>query len=51
MDYWRRGIYTDETITRTNLRRRVKVLRRRGERRRLDYIQFTFNSSRDSIMC
>lgn len=49
--YWRKGIYTDETITRTNLKRRVKVLRTRGERRRLDYIQFTFNSGRDSIMC
>ena len=49
--YWRRGIYTDETIARTNLRRRVKVLRKRGERRRLDCIQFTFNSGRDSVMC
>ena len=49
--YWRKGIYTDETIARTNLRRRVKVLRKRGERRRLDCIQFTFNSGRDSIMC
>jgi transposase len=51
VEYWRRGIYTDETIVRTNLRRRLKVLRKRGERRRLDYIQFTFNSGRDSIMC
>lgn len=51
VEYWRRGIYTDETIARTNLRRRVKVLRKRGERRRLDCIQFTFNSGRDSIMC
>ncbi|PQE08861.1 HMG box protein [Rutstroemia sp. NJR-2017a BBW] len=49
--YWRKGIYTDETVARTNLRRRVKVLRKRGERRRLDCIQFTFNSGRDSIMC
>ena len=51
IDYWRRGIYTDECIARTNLRRRVKVLRKRGERRRLDCVQFTFNSGRDSIMC
>jgi len=34
--YWHRGIYIDETIAHTNLRRRVKVLRIRGERRRLD---------------
>lgn len=51
ISYWRRGIYTDETVTRTNLRRRVKILRKRGERKRLDCIQFTFNSGRDSVMC
>ncbi|PQE05391.1 Transposable element Tc3 transposase protein [Rutstroemia sp. NJR-2017a BBW] len=51
VEYWRKGIYTDETIARTNLRRRVKVLRKRGERKHLDCIQFTFNSGRDSIMC
>jgi transposase len=51
VSYWRKGIYTDETIARTNLHRRVKVLRKRGERRRLDCIQFTFNSGRDSVMC
>jgi transposase len=51
VEYWRKGIYTDETVARTNLRRRVKVLRKRGERRYLDCIQFTFNSGCDSIMC
>lgn len=51
VEYWRKGIYTDETVTRTNLRRRAKVLRKRGERRRLDCIQFTFNSGRDFVMC
>lgn len=50
-EWWRKGIYTDETVARTNLRRRVKVLRKRGERRRLDCVQFTFHSGRDSIMC
>lgn len=50
-EWWQKGIYTDETIVRTNLRRRVKVLRKRGERRRIDCIQFTFNSGRDSMMC
>jgi len=48
--YWYKGIYTDKIITYTNLKRRIKVLRTQGERRRLDYIQFTFNSGRDSIM-
>ena len=51
LSYWRKGIYTDESTTRTNTRRRVKVLRKRGERRRLDCVQFTFHSGRSSIMC
>jgi transposase len=50
LSYWRKGIYTDETITRTDLLRRQKLLRKRGERRRLDCIQFTFHSSHESVM-
>jgi transposase len=49
-EYWRRGRFTDETITRTDLLRRRKILRARGERRRLDCIQFTFHSSHQSVM-
>jgi transposase len=36
--YWRKGYYTDETITRIDLLRRRRVLRARGERGRLDCI-------------
>ena len=50
IDYWRKGRYTDETITRTDLLRRRRLLRKRGERRRLDCIQFTFHSGHKSIM-
>lgn len=49
-EYWRRGRFTDETVTRTDLLRRKKILRKRGERRRLDCIQFTFHSSHKSVM-
>ena len=49
-EYWRKGRFTDETITRTDLLRRRKILRKRGERRRLDCIQFTFHSSHKSVM-
>ena len=49
-EYWRRGRFTDETITRTDLLRRRKVLRKRGERRRLDCIQFTFHSGHKSVI-
>lgn len=49
-EYWRKGRYTDETITRKDLLRRRKILRKRGERRRLDCIQFTFHSGHKSIM-
>src|SRR4030088_2049642 len=41
-EYWRRGLYYDETIVQSSLRRRLKILRKRGERRRLDCIQFKF---------
>ena len=44
VDYWRKGFYTNETITRTDILRRRRLLRKRGERRRLDCIQFTFHS-------
>jgi hypothetical protein len=49
-EYWRRGIYTDETITRTDIHRRRRLLRARGERKRLDCIQFTFHSGHQSVM-
>ncbi len=50
-EYWRRGLYCDETTCQTNMLRRQKILRKRGERRRLDCIQFTFRSGRDSVHC
>ena len=49
-EYWRKGRFTDETITRTDLLRRRKLLRKRGERQRLDCIQFTFHSGHKSVM-
>ncbi|KAH8749253.1 hypothetical protein F5882DRAFT_421541 [Hyaloscypha sp. PMI_1271] len=42
-------LYYNETTVQSTLRRRLKILRKRGERRRLDYIQFKFQSSRTSI--
>jgi hypothetical protein len=33
------------------MRRRLKILCKKGERRRLDYIQFKFTSSRTLIHC
>jgi hypothetical protein len=50
-EYWRKGLYYDETTIQSNMRRRLKILRKRGERRRLDCIQFTFTSGRTSIHC
>jgi hypothetical protein len=50
-EYWRRGFYYDETTVQSTLRRRLKILRKRGERRRLDCIQFKFHSGRTSIHC
>ncbi len=50
-EYWRRGLYYDETTVQSSLRRRLKILRKRGERRRLDCIQFKFQSGRTSIHC
>ena len=38
-EYWRRGRFTNKTITRTNLLRRQKLLRRREKRKRLDCIK------------
>jgi len=50
-EYWRRGFYYDETTVQSALRRRLKILRKRGERRRLDCIQFKFQSGRTSMHC
>jgi transposase len=50
-EYWRKGLYYDETIIQSNMRRRLKILRKKGERRRLDCIQFKFTSGRTSIHC
>jgi transposase len=50
-EYWRRGLYYDETTIQSNIRRRLKILRKRGERRRLDCIQFKFTSGRTSLHC
>lgn len=47
--WWRRGLYCDETTIQTAIHRRQRILRKRGERRRLDCIQFTFRSGRNSI--
>ncbi|KAE8444992.1 hypothetical protein EG329_013998 [Mollisiaceae sp. DMI_Dod_QoI] len=35
-EYWRKGLYYDETTIQSNIRRRRKILRKRGERQRLD---------------
>lgn len=48
-EYWRKGIYYDESTIQSNMYRRPKILRKRGERRRLDCIQFTFTSGRTSL--
>jgi len=48
-EYWRKGVYYDESTIQSNMRRRLKILRKRGERRRLDCIQFTFTSGRASL--
>jgi hypothetical protein len=50
-EYWRNGLYYDETTIQSNIRRRLKILRKRGERRRLDCIQFKFRSGRTSLHC
>lgn len=50
-EYWRKGLYCDETTIQTAIHRRQKILRKRGERRRLDCIQFTFRSGRNSVHC
>jgi hypothetical protein len=50
-EYWRRGLYCDESTVQTNTHQRQKLLRKRGERRRLDCIQFTFTSGRESVHC
>jgi len=49
--WWRRGFYTDESTVKTNMYRRQKILRKRGERQRLDCLQFKFTSGRHSIHC
>jgi hypothetical protein len=43
-EYWWKGLYYDETTIQSNMRRRLKILHKRGERRRLDCIQFKFTS-------
>jgi hypothetical protein len=48
-EYWRKGIYYDESTIQSNMRQRLKILRKRGERRRLDCVQFTFTSGRTSL--
>jgi hypothetical protein len=50
-EYWQKGLYYDETTIQSNMRRRLKILRKRGERRRLDCIQFKFTSGRTSLHC
>ena len=50
-EYWRRGLYCNKSTVQTNTHRRQKLLYKRGERRRLDCIQFTFTSSRESVHC
>jgi transposase len=48
--WWRRGIYTDESSFNSRMMRRLKIWRKRGERFRLDCIQFRFHSGRESFM-
>ena len=48
--FWRHGIYADESTFNTQMMRRLRIWRKRGERYRLDCIQFTFHSGRASFM-
>ena len=48
--FWRRGIYADESTFNTRIIRRLRLWRKRGQRYRLDCIQFTFHSGRASFM-
>jgi transposase len=50
-EYWWKGLYYDETTIQSNMRRRLKILCKRGERRRLDCIQFKFISGHTSLHC
>jgi hypothetical protein len=50
VEFWRKGIFTDESSMNTKMQRRQRVLRKRGERQNLDCVQFTFHSGRDSFM-
>jgi transposase len=47
--YWRKGLYTDESTFNTRILRRLKVWRKKGERQRLDCIQFKFHQGRQSV--
>jgi hypothetical protein len=47
--FWRRGIYTNESTFNTRILRRLKIWRKKGERQRLDCIQFKFHSGRQSV--
>lgn len=47
--FWRHGVYTDECTASSQLKRRQLVWRQRGERHRLDCVQFTFHSGRTSV--
>jgi hypothetical protein len=48
-EYWQKGIYYDKSTIQSNMRRQLKILRKRGERQRFNCIQFTFTSGRTSL--
>jgi hypothetical protein len=50
VEHWRKGYYTNKTITRNDLLCCQCLLRKKGEQRRLDCIQFIFHSGQKSIM-
>lgn len=41
--FWRKGIFTDESTFNTRILRRLKVWRKKGDRHRLDCVQFKFH--------
>lgn len=48
--FWRQGIYTDKSTFNTRILRRLKLWRKKGQRHRLDCMQFKFHSGRQSFM-
>lgn len=48
-EWWRKDYYYNQSTIQSNIRQRLKILRKRGERRRLNCIQFKFTSGQTSL--